>query len=132
VNGGREKMREGITESRNISRSMNFQHYFLSFRSTRSFSSTVKFPGKGFREIFVWTESMRHRTIDFGKACDSNDPLLIGLWKYYDKNIVERMLVDYSHFYWQKFIDSAFNLSVISNKFCYFICFFTILKTISL
>jgi len=46
-----------------------------------------------------YSHELNRYGIDSGKARDSSDPLLIGLWKYNDKNIVERVLVDFSHFY---------------------------------
>lgn len=61
-----------------------------SFRLTRSLSFATESAG----EIFAWIELIRRWGIDLGKARDSSDPLFNGLWKYYDKNIVERMLVE--------------------------------------
>lgn len=55
-----------------------------------------RIPGTKYSHELLWYG------VDFGKARDSSDPLFIGLWKCYDKNIVKRERVDFPHFYWQK------------------------------
>jgi hypothetical protein len=45
---------------------------------------------------------------DAGIRDSSGSAFLIGLWKCYDKNIVDRASVDFPHFYWPALIDFAF------------------------
>lgn len=131
------KMRGGITESRNISGSMNFQHYFLLspipllpslpslfFRWTRSFSSAVEF--RGFCEIFVRAESMWHQTIN---------PTSIRMTRFSSDygNITIRISsnecsLTCSHFYDKNLLILLSNLLQILN----FTCFLTTSRTVSL
>jgi len=103
----------------NISGSMNFQDYFPARCALQSLAFAAN--SRGFpRNTRARIQSISRTSIDppvpspfvLSTAGDLHDSsgsaFLIGLWKCYDKNIVDRASVDFSHFYWPALIDFAF------------------------
>jgi len=109
---------------RNISGSMNFQDYFRPLAARCSLLLPTRIPGDSPRNTPARMRSISRTDID-PRSLDSlplssaslptqeirdssGSALLIGLWKCYDKNIVDRASVDFPHFYWPALIDFAF------------------------